>query len=129
MKTINTYITERLKLSNKNPIKQTDKYDPTTWNVGDIMYCFSNHIEFYRILRMTKAMWELQKLDCKLTNGAYNSAQYTAIPLEDKPLNGIWKMRKGKYGKWIINGPVYKSTYYEVILWEGDPVTAKGNMF
>ena len=79
MKTLNSYITEKI-LINKNT--QIDKNDPHSWNIDDIIYTVKSHIPtFFQIIKKTPKGFIVKELKEKIVKGAYNSpAGYTVIP-------------------------------------------------
>lgn len=100
-----------------------DPDNPRTWQVGDILvttYGYNMTLNrFYRITKIVgKASFELETLNSKLTDGAYNHpAGCHEIPDESKNTGIIAKGRIGKTGRLKIDGHIAS-------LWNGKPVYA-----
>ena len=78
MKTLNSYITEKI-LINKNT--QINKNDPYSWHIDDIIYIVKSHIPtFYQIVNKTPKGFIVKELKEKIVKGTYNSPSgYTVI--------------------------------------------------
>ena len=121
MKTIINYIQEKLKITKDTKIISKIKNDPSTWDVGDIIWFTGHHVEFYKIIKRTSKQFELHNILVKLISGYFNSYKYECVPEIEKESEYITKGRISKDNLLIIDK---RKGYAE--LWDGKPVEGCG---
>ena len=121
MKTIINYIQEKLKITKDTKIISKIKNDPSTWDVGDIIWFTGHHVEFYKIIKRTSKQFELHNIPVKLVSGYFNSYKYECVPEIEKESEYITKGRITKDSNLRID----KRTGYAE-LWDKNPVIGHG---
>lgn len=116
MKRINLYITEKLHLD--KDIKLSDKSEPTTWEVGDIIVGIDSGdmvwISFYEIVKVLGKSFDVRELKEKIVKGDWQRGE--SIPeLGKYESNEIKRVRINKYGSAKIDGAY-------CYIWKGEPV-------
>ena len=82
MKTLNSYIIEKI-LINKNT--QIDKNDPYSWRIDDIIYIVKSHIPtFFQIVNKTPKGFIVKELKEKIVKGAYYNSTSGYNVIADK---------------------------------------------
>lgn len=121
MERIVKYLTEKLKINKDSKIINKIKDDPSTWEVGDIIWFSGFHIEFYKIIKRTSKQFELHNIPVKLISGYFNSAKYKCVPEIENESENITKGRISKDNLLIIDK---RKGYAE--LWDDKPVEGCG---
>ena len=87
MKSINTYIIEKFKITSTTVKRQEKKIDnPTTWDVGDILVATWGYnmiiVDFYEITKATGKSFIVRKLKYQIVSGDGNRGE--CVPDEGK---------------------------------------------
>lgn len=123
MKTLNTYIIEKLTLSNSDDIKlnkeinSNDRYNAKYYLVDDIIcgvYSYSSRIvDFYKVLSNNGKTVILKEIGSKFVNGNWQMGKI--LPDKSKKVDEkILKLRINKYS-------AIKKDYTHFYKWDGKP--------